>query len=181
MATGLAVSLTKQSPSVILGDADREHLPATVILDGGHQRATLPSLPAFGAGWSLQELMHQLLVDNLHRGLTLKDLSSFIGYSEKYCSEWFLAHMGRSFSSYVKQLRVERATSLLGSQRRLADIAEAVGFQDQYAFSHFFKKATGISPQGYRDRARLLGTALKHQPPLSSIQSLCRILNQVSV
>lgn len=71
---------------------------------------------------SLQERMHLFLVENLHHGLTLKDLSEFLGYSEKYCSEWFVARMGQSFSSYVKRLRVERATRLLGSSGRLADI-----------------------------------------------------------
>lgn len=101
---------------------------------------------------SLQERMHLFLVENLHHGLTLKDLSEFLGYSEKYCSEWFVARMGQSFSSYVKRLRVERATRLLGSSGRLADIAETLGFQDQYAFSHFFKKVTGLSPQAFRQR-----------------------------
>ncbi len=156
MATGLAIPYD-QSPGVMPADADRAHRAPTFSPSHGSQRAAASSMPAFRVGLSLRELIHQLLVDNLHRGPTLKDLSRFIGYSEKYCSEWFVAHMGQSFSSYVKQLRVERAIDLLASQRRLAEIATAVGFQDQYAFSHFFKKATGISPQGYREQARRLG------------------------
>lgn len=115
------------------------------------------SFPACVAiGESLQQLIHQVLVQNLHRGVTLKELSQFIGYSEKYCSEWFLARMGRSFSSYVKQLRLERATLMLQSPSRLADIAEQLGFQDQYAFSHFFKKTTGLSPKTFRHNVSLI-------------------------
>jgi AraC-like DNA-binding protein len=106
-------------------------------------------------GTSLQQLMHQLLVQNLHRGLTLKELSQFVGYSEKYCSEWFVARMGRSFSRYVKELRLERATVMLQSRGRLADIADQLGFQDQYAFSHFFKKATGLSPKTFREQCTI--------------------------
>lgn len=98
----------------------------------------------------IKERMHYFLVANLHQGLTLKDLSRLIGYSEKYCSEWFVAQMGQSFSSYIKKLRVELAARLLHSDGRLAAIAERLGFQDQYAFSHFFKKATGLSPQAFR-------------------------------
>lgn len=105
----------------------------------------------------VQDRMHRFMVENLHRGLTLKDLSRVIGYSQKYCSEWFLVHMGESFSSYVKRLRLQRATRLLGLPTRLADIAETLGFQDQYAFSHFFKKATGVSPQGFRQRTGFAG------------------------
>jgi AraC-like DNA-binding protein len=115
-------------------------------------RPAPPPAPAAFHSSSFRDAMHRFLVANLHQGLTLQDLSQVIGYSEKYCSEWFFARMGESFSSYVKRLRVERATSLLSSPQRLADIAEALGFQDQYAFSHFFKKATGISPQGYRQQ-----------------------------
>ena len=99
---------------------------------------------------SLQDRMHSFLAANLHRRVTLKDLSQFVGYSEKYCSEWFLARMGEPFSGYMKRLRLERATRLLSSPGRLADIAETLGFHDQYAFSHFFKKATGVSPHLFR-------------------------------
>lgn len=101
----------------------------------------------------LPNRMHRFIIDNLHRGVTLKDLARFTGYSEKYCSELFLAQMGESFTMYVKRLRLERATVLLHSSERLADIAARLGFQDQYAFSHFFKKATGFSPRAFRQGA----------------------------
>lgn len=180
MATALAVPLKHQPHRLVSSDEERDRLPAYVPgASMAHEHASVAPAVATGIGVSLQELMHQLLVDNLHRGLTLKELSGFIGYSEKYCSEWFVAHMGRSFSSYVKQLRVERAISLLGSHRRLADIAEAVGFQDQYAFSHFFKKATGISPQGYRERSRHLGQPSQRGSRRRSLRSTCPLLREV--
>jgi hypothetical protein len=62
-----------------------------------------------------------MLVRNLHRGL--KELSRFIGYSEKYCYEWFLARMGGPL--------------MLQSSGRLAEIAE---------------KATGLSPKTFREQ-----------------------------
>jgi AraC-like DNA-binding protein len=120
--------------------------------DDGRSAAPIATNVHLSVGSSLQHLMHRLLEDNLHRGLTLKGLSRCVGYSEKYCSEWFVARMGQSFSSYVKELRIARATKMLQSPVRLADIAEQLGFQDQYAFSHFFKKATGVSPKAFRER-----------------------------
>lgn len=90
---------------------------------------------------------------NLHRGITLKVLANFFGYSEKYCSDLFQNLMGESFSSYIKRCRVERASSLLATtDKKLADIATTVGFSDQVAFSHFFKRATGHSPMEFRIR-----------------------------
>ena len=50
--------------------------------------------------------------ENLHRGLTLKVLANFLGYSEKYCSDLFYRIMGESFSGYMRRHRVERAQSL---------------------------------------------------------------------
>lgn len=89
--------------------------------------------------------------ENIHRGMTLKVLANFLGYSEKYCSELFFRIIGESFSTYLRQHRVERASALLTtSGHTLAEIASALGFSDQFAFSHFFKRATGQSPMTIR-------------------------------
>lgn len=94
---------------------------------------------------------------NLRKGLTLKLLATFLGYSEKYCSEVFRSVMGESFSRYLTRRRIEVATALLGTtDSSLSEIALALGFSDQFAFSHFFKRSTGRSPRDVRaDRARL--------------------------
>lgn len=88
---------------------------------------------------------------NLHKGMTLKLLGEFLGYSEKYCSELFQATMGESFSEHVKRHRLEIAMTLLATtDRGVAEIAQATGFCDQFAFSHFFKRMTGRSPRDFR-------------------------------
>lgn len=96
---------------------------------------------------TLSERITRFINENLHRGLTLKVLANFLGYSEKYCSDLFHRIMGESFSGYMKRHRVERAQSLLTTTAQtLAEVATAVGFSDQFAFSHFFKRATGCAP-----------------------------------
>lgn len=83
--------------------------------------------------------------------LTLKELSTLLGYSEKYTSEIFRKYMGFSFSEYLKQLHLAKATKLLNDQNlTIAQIAESVGFSDAFAFSHFFKRAIGCSPSEFR-------------------------------
>jgi AraC-like DNA-binding protein len=83
--------------------------------------------------------------------LTLKELSTLLGYSEKYTSEIFRKYMGLSFSEYLKQLHLAKATKLLNDQSlTIAQIAESVGFSDAFAFSHFFKRAIGCSPSEFR-------------------------------
>ncbi|MDO8355205.1 MAG: AraC family transcriptional regulator [Nitrospirota bacterium] len=100
---------------------------------------------------------------NLPKGLTLKTLAQFLGYSEKYCSDFFQSTMGESFSSYLKHRRLERATLLLAAtEKSMAEIAAALGFSDQFAFSHFFKRATGQSPVHFR----LQHSQHQHRSPL---------------
>jgi AraC-like DNA-binding protein len=93
----------------------------------------------------------QFISRNLHKGLTLKLLAQFLGYSEKYCSDLFHSTMGESFSHYLKRHRTDAAATLLTTtDKSIADIASALGFSDQFAFSHFFKRATGRSPSEFR-------------------------------
>jgi len=95
--------------------------------------------------------IHEFMTANLHKGLTLKLLSQFLGYSEKYCSDLFHSTMGESFSAHLKRRRLETASLLLQTtEKGVAEIATAIGFCDQFAFSHFFKRATGQSPIQFR-------------------------------
>lgn len=113
-------------------------------------RETLPDTEA------LSVKIRRFISDNIHRGVTLKLLSQFLGYSEKYCSDLFLSTMGESFSEYLKHQRLEKATFLLSTtDKSVVDIAAALGFSDQSAFSHFFKRATGHPPVRFRARRDL--------------------------
>lgn len=108
--------------------------------------------------------VEEFIRNHLHEGLTLKDLARFLGYSDKYCSDLFKALTGIPFSHYLKRLRLERAVGLLAeSNATLSSIAEALGFSDQFAFSHFFKNAVGCSPQ--RFRSQCFSRRLRLNPP----------------
>ena len=101
------------------------------------------------------ERLRTFLSGHLNERITLKELSRFLGYSEKYASDVFQRYMGLPFSKHLKQLRLEKATCmLLEGQHTIARIAESVGFSDPFAFSHFFKRTMGCSPSEFR-RQRL--------------------------
>ncbi|MDN5940518.1 MAG: AraC family transcriptional regulator [Nitrospira sp.] len=104
----------------------------------------------------LSKQITEFISSNLHKGLTLKLLAQFLGYSEKYCSNLFHSTMGESFSGYLKRRRIDTASLLLTTtDKSVADIAAALGFSDQFSFSHFFKRSTGRSPSEFRaDRGR---------------------------
>lgn len=100
---------------------------------------------------TIQYRLQTFLAKHLRERVTLKDLSDFLGYSHKYCSEFFRLQMGVSFSHYVKNLRIMKATGMLMKHDLpLSHIAELLGFSDSFAFSHFFKRAVGCSPTEFR-------------------------------
>ncbi|WP_447970615.1 helix-turn-helix transcriptional regulator [Nitrospira sp. M1] len=113
-----------------------------LLLYGINPSHVIPPLP---------RQIHDFIMSHLRHGVSLKDLSRFLGYSEKYCSELFQTQMGESFSGYLRRVRIEKAKRLLEDDTiGLTHIADELGFGDQFAFSHFFKKTTGQSPRQYR-------------------------------
>ncbi len=126
--------------------------------------------PALEASPDVAQRVQEFIRNNLHEGLTLKDLARFLGYSDKYCSDLFKALIGIPFSHYRKRLRLERAVGLLAeSNATLSCIAEALGFSDQFAFSHFFKNAVGCSPQRFRSQCP--SRRLRPTPPRAAWSS----------
>jgi len=118
----------------------------------------------------LSARIHKFMTTNLHKGVTLKLLSQFLGYSEKYCSDLFLSTMGETFSAHLKRRRLETASHLLQTtEKGVAEIATAIGFCDQFAFSHFFKRATGRSPIQFRSEHVRRAPAVRSIPARKSL------------
>jgi len=60
---------------------------------------------------------------------------------------------------YVRQRRIERVKHLLvGSRRKLPEIAAQTGFADGFHLSRTFKRLVGQTPSDYRERALRLTT-----------------------
>ena len=71
--------------------------------------------------------------------------------SKSYFCRILKDELGYTFTEYVNHLRVERAKLYLrDSTMSIADIAYAVGFDDQSYFTRIFKKLTNVSPGQYR-------------------------------
>ena len=72
-----------------------------------------------------------------------------------YLSALFRRRTGQTFTDSVTQRRVELARHLLlSTDRRPAQIAEAVGYRDRHYFSVVFKKLQGCTPTQFRAKNR---------------------------
>ncbi|GIP56668.1 AraC family transcriptional regulator [Paenibacillus sp. FSL W8-0186] len=100
----------------------------------------------------------QYMEEHFHEPLTIAQLAEMANVSPKYFVDLFKKSFGKSAMKYLSELRINQAKRYLLSgegQLRLRDIAQMVGYSDEFYFSRKFKKEVGISPSDYIKRARL--------------------------
>lgn len=83
--------------------------------------------------------------------LSLKLLSDLAGYTPQYLSSLFRKDTGMSIQEFLQRLRVEEACKLLEQkQRKLSEIAGAVGYSDAKHFARIFRRYKGVCLKDYR-------------------------------
>lgn len=90
--------------------------------------------------------------NNYAKPLSINIIAEQFGYTQSQLSNVFKKYKGIPPSTFLIQLRVEKAKELLLIQPpiTLRDIAVSVGYEDPFYFSPIFKLCVGISPSEYR-------------------------------
>ena len=100
------------------------------------------------------EKIHPILEyirSNYNKDIALSNVAKRFYFSQGYLSRLLKKVTGLSYTEYVTGLRVERAMKLLRSTRStISEISMEVGYKDANYFSKVFKKATGQTPQAFR-------------------------------
>jgi AraC family transcriptional regulator len=88
---------------------------------------------------------------NLHRNVTLSELSSLVQLTPGYFCGAFKQAMGRPPHQYLIEQRVERARRLLADpELSVTDVALIVGFNSQSHMNNHFRRIVGVTPARYR-------------------------------
>lgn len=91
--------------------------------------------------------------DNFEKELTMTDIAEKYNYSHSYLGKKFRSETGMSYHSYLDQIRIEEAKSLLSSSSLyIYEISEKVGYSSSDYFHKKFKKNIGLSPNQYRNK-----------------------------
>lgn len=81
----------------------------------------------------------------------LTEISGYIGLNPEYFCRLFKAEVGMTFNGYLTDYRVRKAVELLtGTDMKVYEVAEKVGYSNLSYFSRVFKKVTGMNPFFYK-------------------------------
>lgn len=97
------------------------------------------------------QMVKEYIDRNYSSNITLEDAAEYVNISPNYLSALFKQKMKIGFSSYITQVRIEKAKALLMDPTlKIYDVCDMVGYKDVSHFYKIFKEYTGFSPNEYR-------------------------------
>lgn len=92
------------------------------------------------------QYMHQ----NIDNRVTLMELSERVHLSPPYLSRSFKEITGYSVIEYFNKMKIDKAKELfIEGNKKVKEVAQTLGFTDEFYFSRIFKKIEGMSPSEY--------------------------------
>jgi len=93
------------------------------------------------------------LFKNFQEDVRVEELAERCGMSPRNFARRFTAATSETPIAYLHRLRIDAARHMLESRRKsIADVGNAVGYEDEAFFRRLFKRHTGVSPRDYRAR-----------------------------
>ena len=88
---------------------------------------------------------------NIARGITVEELGEKLNLSRKELDKVFSTVLNISPKKYIILVRINKAlTALRKTNKSISEIAESVGYANQFYFAKEFKRLTGKTPTEYR-------------------------------
>jgi AraC-like DNA-binding protein len=120
--------------------------------------------PAAGPENHTEQVVHAALAivnQQYSQSITLKQCARSLGLNAAYLSALFSRAVGLRFKSYLTELRLQKARLLLADpNRRVSEVAAAVGYTSDNRFRIAFRQATGFSPTTWRETFHAVGPFL---------------------
>lgn len=111
-----------------------------------------------GASWDKKAIItyiKEYINENFHTNLTLEIIGELVHLHPSYLSKVFKEMTGINLSSYITDVRMEKAAELMEQTNlKVYDVMERIGYQKSQHFSKLFKEKYGVTPNEYRRRIR---------------------------
>lgn len=106
------------------------------------------------------DMLKKLLLyvwENYSDTITIRQAADICGFSESHFMKLFKELTGTSFSQYLRDYRLEIASSqLVDTKQKIVEIAENTGFHNHSYFTRAFTARYGVSPSEYRKNQQKL-------------------------
>ncbi|MBD3917202.1 response regulator [Paenibacillus sp. PR3] len=91
---------------------------------------------------------------NYNRDISIADAASWLNLHPAYIGQLFKRETGQSFLSYLREVRMEKAKTMLLDMQHMSmeHIARCVGYENSRTFYKAFREHYGITPGEYRER-----------------------------
>lgn len=94
----------------------------------------------------------QYIREHYKEKIVLEQVAEQMGVTPEYLSTLFNREMKENFSVFLKKFRISHAKRLLaGTQMKIYEVAQEVGYSDAKYFTRVFKEEEGVSPGDYRE------------------------------
>lgn len=94
----------------------------------------------------------RIIGERYAENLTISDIAQRVYLAKTYICLLFKQETGETINEYITRVRMEKAKELLKeTDKKLADISQAIGYVEPSYFTKQFRKYTGMTPSEYRD------------------------------
>lgn len=91
--------------------------------------------------------------EHMDREITLEELLRLTGMSKSYFSRNFKDVTGKTFVTYLNDMRIETAKKYLTETKQpIYWSASQVGYVDEHYFRRVFRERTGVTPKQFREK-----------------------------
>ncbi len=91
--------------------------------------------------------------ENIEQPFTAGGLASYAKVTPDYLSRLFKQYTGHTLMDYIHFCKIERAKAyLLEGNLKIREIAQRLGFSDEFHFSKVFKKVEGTCPSRFKQQ-----------------------------
>lgn len=165
LATIVFITQHLKDSAIKLEDNDinhiREGLEQTIFYDEMIEQMKLyfehllGEIASFVSANEISEInkVKQYIQTHFNEPIKLETLAALVYMNPNYFSGYFKKHVGVKFKEYLTNIRINEAEKImLSTDKKIYEVAEAVGFSDYRHFSEVFKKVKGNSPSDYKNR-----------------------------
>lgn len=93
----------------------------------------------------------KMIAENYQIGISREEIATKLRITPEYLSMLFYKEVGQSFTTYLKNYRINKAKELLThTELKIYEIAEKVGYLDPKYFCRVFKEVTGVPAGEYQ-------------------------------